>query len=536
MSDTNWGPNMGQIIGSVPAVRRKPDEIRAGEAEVRARLATDFPFYAGTNLKISAKTGQLVPFMLNKAQRYAHERLELQVKSRGYVRAMFLKGRQQGISTYIAGRFYWKVTHRKGVNAYILSHMQDTTDTLFNMTKRYHDNCNALVKQDTRAASAKELAFSSLDSSYSVGTAGSKEAGRGGTTQYFHGSEMAFWSNPEVHMAGVLQRVPSGMLAAGTEVILESTANGVGGLFHRMWKEAEAGENEYEAIFIPWFWQDEYRAAVPDGWEPAADGLVASHMGQFGLDRAQAYWMSLKIRELGGESKFKQEYPCTAQEAFQMSEQDTLIKSVDVLEAMKPKEGLAGVGPRVGCVDPARGGDRTSFAGRQGRVVFAIKSHHTQDLMEVCGLCVKYIQEWQLDKLFVLVAGMGAGVYDRLVEMGYGAFVAPVNEGGQSLEPERFANKRAEIWYRIKEWLYESPCQLPQLESLHSDLVAPKWRVDSGGRIILEKKEDMRARGLPSPDEGDALAGTFSFPVASQLQMSNALQQVEADHDWDVLE
>lgn len=512
---------------------RVPEEVRDGEAWVRQKLATDFPFYAEHNLKIADKTGQLSPLKLNKAQLYVHEKLEAQLKRRGYVRAMVLKGRQQGMSTYIAGRFYWKVTHRKGVNAYILSHMQDTSDGLFNMTKRYHDNCNPLVKQDTRAASAKELAFSMLDSSYSVGTAGSKEAGRGGTTQFFHGSEVAFWANPEIHMAGVMQRIPSGMLAAGTESILESTANGITGIFYTMWKEAEKGENDYEAIFVPWFWQDEYRTEPPQGWEPG-EGLVAESIEQFGLDRAQAYWMQLKIKELGGEGKFKQEYPRTAQEAFQMSSEDTLIKSPQVIKAMEPKN-LTPVGARVACVDPARGGDRTSFVGRQGRKVFAVKSHRTDDLMEVCGLCVQYIHEWRLDKLFVLVAGLGAGVYDRLVEMGYGAYVTPVNEGGASLNTERFGNKRAEMWWAVKDWLYDEPCELPQLESLHSDLVAPKWRLDSAGRVMLEKKEDMKARGLPSPDEGDALAGTFAFPVASQFKMRNDVQVEEADCEWSVL-
>lgn len=512
-----------------------PEEVRKGEAWVRAKLASDFPFYAEHNLKIADKTGRLSPLKLNVAQTYVHQKLEEQLAKRGYVRALVLKGRQQGMSTYIGGRFYWKVTHRKGVNAYILSHMQDTSDTLFSMTRRYHENCNPLVKQDTRAASAKELAFSTLDSSYSVGTAGSKEAGRGGTTQFFHGSEVAFWANPEIHMAGVMQRIPSGMLAGGTEIILESTANGVGGLFYNMWKESEKGQNDYEAIFVPWFWQDEYRQEPPQGWEPPP-GIVGEHMAAFKLDRQQGYWMQLKIKELGGEQKFKQEYPCSAQEAFQMSSEDTLIKSVDVIAAMEPKPQLTGTGARIGCCDPARGGDRTSFAGRQGRKMFAIKSHRTEDLMEVCGLCVQYIHEWKLDKMFILIAGLGAGVYDRLVEMGYGAYVTPVNEGGGSLEPERFANKRAEMWWKMKEWFYEKPCEVPQLESLHSDLVAPKWRLDSAGRVILEKKEDMKARGLPSPDEGDAAAGTFAFPVASQFQMSNDVTTIEADHDWNVLD
>ena len=79
---------------------------------------------------------------------------------------------------------------------------------------------------------------------------------RSSTIQLFHGSEVAFWPFAETHAAGVLQAVPN---QPGTEIILESTANGVGNFFHKKWREAETGRSEYLAIFVPWHWQDEYR-------------------------------------------------------------------------------------------------------------------------------------------------------------------------------------------------------------------------------------------------------------------------------------
>ena len=74
------------------------------------RLLFDFETYAAQNLKIKTKDGQLMPFVMNRAQRYLHERLEAQRQKQGFVRAVVIKGRQQGISTYIASRFYWKTT------------------------------------------------------------------------------------------------------------------------------------------------------------------------------------------------------------------------------------------------------------------------------------------------------------------------------------------------------------------------------------------------------------------------------------------
>src|SRR4029453_12828320 len=103
-------------------------------------------------------------------------------------------------------------------------------------------------------------AFSVLDSGYKVGTAGTKGVGRSSTIQFFHASECAFWPFAETHEAGVMQAVPD---APGTEVILESTANGRGSMFHRRWRDAENRHGDYQAMFVPWFWQEEY-ARVPE--------------------------------------------------------------------------------------------------------------------------------------------------------------------------------------------------------------------------------------------------------------------------------
>ena len=106
-------------------------------------------------------------------------------------------------------------------------------------------------------ANASELRFDALDSGYKVGTAGTRGVGRSATLQLLHGSEVAFWPHRRRrHAAGVLQAVAD---EPGTEVILESTANGVGNLFHQMWRDAETGASDYIAVFVPWFWQEEYR-------------------------------------------------------------------------------------------------------------------------------------------------------------------------------------------------------------------------------------------------------------------------------------
>ena len=84
------------------------------ELQLRQTLKDDFEYYAPRSLKIRTKEGKVEPFELNKAQKYIHERLTEQHKLTGKVRAIILKGRQQGASTYIGGRYYWKVSTVKG--------------------------------------------------------------------------------------------------------------------------------------------------------------------------------------------------------------------------------------------------------------------------------------------------------------------------------------------------------------------------------------------------------------------------------------
>src|SRR5215213_3748635 len=163
------------------------------------RLRSDFPFFAEHCLSIRTKSGSIEPFILNRAQTYIHERLEEQKARTGRVRALILKGGQQGCSTYVAARFYHQTTMNKGLRTFILTHEDAATQNLFEMVARFHKHSPDGVRPSTGAANAKELYFDRLDSGYKVGTAGTKAVGRSSTLQRFHGSEAAFWPHAESH-------------------------------------------------------------------------------------------------------------------------------------------------------------------------------------------------------------------------------------------------------------------------------------------------------------------------------------------------
>jgi len=488
------------------------------ERAIRSRLRSDYVHYAGKSLKIRAKDGSIVPLSLNEAQLYLHKKLEEQKAKTGKVRALVLKGRQQGISTYVGGRFYHRTTFSKGLRCFILTHEQEATNNLFGMVDRYHQHCNPLVKPSTGAANAKELYFDRLESGYAVGTAGAKAVGRSQTVQLFHGSEVAFWPNAPTHFAGVVQAIPD---LPGTEIILESTANGMGGEFHERWQQAEAGIGDYQAIFIPWFWQAEYRREVSTEFELGEE--EQAYRDAYSLDLEQMAWRRNKIAELKDPLLFKQEYPATAAEAFQTTGHDSYIPAELVLKARK--NSTEGIGPLVIGYDPAwKGSDRHAMAWRRGRKVLKVECRSKLDTMAGAGWAKQVIDAEKPARMFIDVGGVGAGVYDRLMEMGYGHVVTAVNFGSSPLEPQMmdhngrpnggYVNRRAEMWGKSKEWLEEpGGVDIPDSDALQADACAPGYKYDSLTRVVLESKEDIRKRGMRSPDEWDAVALTFAEPI-----------------------
>lgn len=485
------------------------------EIEIRQRLKSDFIHYASKCLKIRSESGQIVPFLLNSAQKYIHARIEAQRDSTGLVRAIVLKGRQQGCSTYVGARFYHIVTHNKGYQAFILTHALDATQNLYKMAQRYYDNTPIYIKPGVTTSNAKELIFGELDSGYKLGTAENKSVGRSSTIQLLHGSEVAFWANADEHAKGIMQAVP---YAAGTEIILESTANGVGNYYHQQWQRAEANQSDFIAIFIPWFWQDKYNRDCEEDLSITPEEIDLKK--QYNLTNSQIIWRRYKISELSvsgvdGEKAFKQEYPCNPSEAFQLTGEDTYISSDIVMRARKCN--AESYGPLLVGVDPARfGDDRTSIIRRQGRSSYGIESYVKKDTMEVVGIVNTLIQKEKPDKVFIDVGGLGAGIVDRLHELGYKGLVIPVNFGSKPLDANKYTNKRAEIWGEMRQWLIDEPSKIPDSDSLHADLCGVKYKFDSNSRLQLESKEDMKKRGIRSSDEADALALTFSYPVTFQ--------------------
>lgn len=499
--------------------------ITQRELQIRHDLMYDFEHYARTCLKIRAKDGSVENFVLNRAQKYILTKLDEQRSRTGKVRAIILKGRQQGCSTLIGARFYHRVTHYKGLRCFILTHELEATHNLFDMAKRFHEHVPEIVKAETGTSNSKELIFSSLDSGYKIGTADNKNVGRSSTVQLFHGSEVAFWTNASEHAKGIFQAVPD---MPNTEIILESTANGVGSFYHQQWQMAEAGKSDFIAIFVPWYWQEEYVRDVPEDFQ--LNHVEYDLQATYGLSLQQLSWRRNKIKGLSvngqdGEKSFKQEYPMVAAEAFQLTGENAYIDSPLVMRARRCEAERFGY--KVMGVDPARfGDDSTSIIFRQGRVAYGLRSYQKKDTMEVVGIVHQLIQEERPDKVAIDVGGLGAGVVDRLFELGHRDRVVPVNAGSKPLNENLYYNKRAEMWGETLKWLIDIPVQIPDDDGLHGDLCGIRYSFDSNSRLVMEKKEDMKKRGIRSPDKADSLCLTFSIPHSAFKQFDKPADSI----------
>lgn len=476
------------------------------------RFRTDFSFYASRCLKIRPKTGGLAPLILNRVQRYLHEQAEAQKTRIGYVRLIILKGRQQGCSSYIEGRFYWLTSGRSGQFAYILTHEDRATKNLFSMAERFHTHCPPVVRPHRGPAKGFAMVFDALDSGYDVGTARTAGTGRSGTYQYFHGSEAAYWAHADDHMSGVGQAVP---LMPGTEIFLESTASEIGNMFHKTWEAALEGKNDYLPIFIPWFWQDEYRLPLPEGF--VLDAAETEYATTYDVGLEQMAWRRHKIaNDFGADlALWQREYPATPEEAFQAGLTGAYIMPIEVAKAVNPDHEPEVQGaPKILGVDVAEYGENnTAFCKRRGRLVSPLEIHSKLGPMEVAGRVARLIDDWQPDAVMVDVTGIGSGVADRLIELNYDMIIR-VHNGAKADDPIIYSKKRDEQWGRMRGWLRDLPCQLPDDKALHGEMCSPKYTYDSSRRLIIESKEHMqKQRGVKSPDRADALALTFAYAV-----------------------
>lgn len=301
-------------------------------------LRNNLPLYTEAALKIRTKEEGFQYLKLNEAQRIVHEKVSEQWKREGRVRAVVLKARQEGVSTYVAARFFRRIHLWPATSAMVVADSLERAGVLYDIYARYFEHLPRAVKPDRKNTNVRKRLSFTHDSEVVVRPASDREAGRAMTLHLLHASELAFWGENALETwVSLQQAVP----AKGSEVIVESTAKGAGGFFHELWEAASTGEAGWLAIFLPWWIHDEYEVEpsddlreilrlFPDDFENQATQVGIPYEGQLHkLSIRKLAWRRLKIVEAFGGTlehlgkdatrAFQQEYPATAEEAFLVS-------------------------------------------------------------------------------------------------------------------------------------------------------------------------------------------------------------------------
>lgn len=368
---------MPGVMEELPAITTSHEKAHRVLKQFISRVKADRPFYFENALHIKTKDNKVIPFKLNKPQRKVQAVID-ELKAQGKpVRLIILKARQEGMSTLTEGNIFHATSTQPFVNSMIVAHDTDSAYEIFSMSRLFYDMLPQEIKPMTRYSNRKELVFQNPDdkeinqypglrSKILVDTAANARIGRAFTIHNFHGSEVAFWDKPEEVMLGVSQAVPD---TDNTMIVLESTANGLGGYFYDVYMAAKEGKSDYIPIFLAWFEMEEYKRPVGKGdwneeeYKSFEDSLEPDEIelkSKYKLTHEQINWRRWAIRNKCGtgsiddrKDRFRQEYPSNDVECFLVSGKTVFnVKIVKDYHLPKAEEGYSGYLKLRGSTNP----------------------------------------------------------------------------------------------------------------------------------------------------------------------------------------
>lgn len=299
--------NVDKIIARVRAILMPPEHLRIPEME-----------YAEKYVKIKTEDMLVIPFRINPVQRIYYD-----IKARTPMpkatgkRFIVLKARRMGITTIEQCISYAQCRTRRNSKCMTIAQTKPDTAKIFEMVLRMHQDDPNFAKLDKDRKDA--LAYKLMRSDFSIGTAGGVAVARGDTLSRVHGSEVAFWDTNDNDTDNLIASL--GEAARRGEMVLESTANGLGGWYYEKWQEAKSGDSIWTPIFLGWYMDSRNQVSVT---KEESDIIVdtitdeESHLvDQFGCNINQIAWRREKSKGKAKAKKmFKQEYPSTPEEAF----------------------------------------------------------------------------------------------------------------------------------------------------------------------------------------------------------------------------
>lgn len=258
-----------------------------------------------TMFRIYNKQSKLVDFKLTPAQVRVDEMLDS-----GILGLDILKSRQQGCSSYIMARYLVDCMYEHNVVA-MLAHDKEHTEKLLRRAQEFLSNMKG-AKPAVERSNANEIYFKKTQSTFYIGTAGSKDFGRSATITRLHCSELAFWTDPKTLFIGLLQAVPFD----GGVIVIETTANGWGNYHQKsFYRKLANPTNRGYPLFLSWKMDPDCVSHTP--FSPPLTSREAELISEFGLTIPQIQWRREKLDQMeGDEAAFMQEYPLDVKQAF----------------------------------------------------------------------------------------------------------------------------------------------------------------------------------------------------------------------------
>ena len=484
----------------------------------------DYEKFCANYVIIRGFDGKLIPFILNRGQGRLLKVMMKDLKEKGKCDIAMVKARKGGFTTFFTIFCLWLAITNTGVHNILGVHHKSLLNPVSDIVNIAYDNLPkdifslALGRDQTT-----DKSFSNLNSSIKViVVSNTSKVGRGETPTAIVVTEYAHIDRADQLKAGLFS---ANQEVTGAIRAIETTANGTGNDHYKTYVGAKAGRNGWTAFFSPWFENDRYRATPPPSY--IMDDEDREVMERFSLDIEQIYWRHEMLKSMEPDM-YKQEYPATDEEAFSFSGYESYIPIDKVAEAFKrslhPTSGkiIAGYDPA-----PTATGDDKAYIERSGRNFFNLDYPYLRNEPEQINWLANKLREkdvpgkpgYWLDDLYIDFGGGGVGIYDHLVEMGFNRDhdrVFLVNFGSAAQDPQKYKNRRAEMTARLKDGFVDPdyPFSIDVDQELEdkfkAELTCEGAKHVSGGRLLIESKEDVKKREGYSPGGKDAAGLTLS--------------------------
>ena len=504
------------------------------------------PLIAKAHYRITPKGAGIQTLDLTPIQLRIHYLLQALLEKRGYAHMAIVKPRQIRSTTYFNAAEFKLSQDIEGLKTLILTHRAKVTTEIFENLKRFQEQMEPELRQETTQSNDYKLAWKNL-SEISTGTAGTDSA-RGFPCLILQLSELGRCKDRHVKdiqegaMNAHASTYPGNIIAA------ESTSGGEGNFFH------EISKSGYKNPKSPWFtaffgWQEEpeYQMTPPTGWVPDSDEVRIMKMLDAEFEKIgspqrmtpeQMYWRHVKLHHhmRGNLTAFQREFPATFEEAFQSAE-GKLIDSIVLLNALNSSTQIDRSQPRILGVDPAGKGDRTALVYRQGYVMPEYEVFNRMDDVTLANIIIERVHKKEIDHVFIDM-GYGHGTYNLVRNLGF-RNITGIHFGSKANNTQLYYNKRAEMAGEFQDWIEEGPdsrggtAKIPDSEEFARDIrMIPDLEYSGDAqKFKLATKEEIKAELGRSPDIFDAAILTFAERVKSKrlaLGQGASIQQSQS--------